>query len=62
MDELHAKVIADQDMFDLTGLPAIESTGDYKSAGYTERNSAWDNYLALAKEVHAQMVTDNVID
>ncbi|MGL5380565.1 FMN-binding protein [Clostridium sp.] len=61
MDELNAKVIETQDLFDLTGLPAIEATGDYKSSGYTERNSAWDNYLKLAEKLHTEMKADGVL-
>lgn len=61
MDELNAKVIETQDLFDLAGLPAIEATGDYKSSGYTERNSAWDNYLKLAEKLHTEMKADGVL-
>lgn len=61
MDALNDKVVETQDLFDLTGLPATEATGDYKSAGYTERNSAWDNYLKLAEKLSAEMKADGVL-
>lgn len=61
MDELNKKVIETQDMLDLTGLPAIEATGDYKSSGYTERNTAWDNYLKLAEKLLNEMKADKVL-
>ena len=61
MDELNAKVIETQEMLDLTGLPAIESTGDYKSSGYTEKNTAWDNYLKLAEKLLNEMKADGVL-
>lgn len=62
MDALNDKVIETQDMFDLTGLPATEATGDYKSSGYTERNTAWDNYLKLAEKLNAEMKADGVLN
>lgn len=43
MDALNEKVVETQNLLDLTGLPAIEATGDYGTTGYTERNTAWDN-------------------
>lgn len=61
MDALNDKVVETQDLFDLTGLPAIEDTGDYKTSGYTLRNTAWDNYLALAEQLHAEMVRDGAL-
>lgn len=61
MDELNNKVVETQDMLNLEGLPATESTGDYKSSGYTERNSAWDNYLKLAEKLLNEMKADGVI-
>lgn len=61
MDELNKKVVETQDMLDLTGLPAIESTGDYKASGYTERNTAWDNYLKLAEKLLNEMKADKVL-
>lgn len=61
MDELNKKVIETQDMLDLTGLPATEATGDYKSSGYTERNTAWDNYLKLAEKLLNEMQADKVL-
>ncbi|MDI9219263.1 MULTISPECIES: FMN-binding protein [Clostridium] len=61
MDELNNKVVETQDMLDLTGLPAIEDTGDYKSSGYTKRNTAWDNYLKLAEKLLNEMKADNVL-
>ena len=61
MDALNAKVVETQDLFDLTDLPATEDTGDYKTGGFTLRNTAWDNYLVLAKKLHTEMVNDGVI-
>ena len=61
MDELNKKVVETQDMLDLTGLPAVESTGDYKSSGYTERNTAWDNYLKLAEKLQSEMKADGAL-
>lgn len=58
MDALNAKVVETQNMLDLTGLPAIESTGDYGKSGYTERNTAWDNYLNLAEKLLEEMKKD----
>ncbi len=62
MDALNDKVVETQDLFDLTDLPAIEDTGDYKTSGFTLRNTAWDNYLALAEKLHEEMVADGVLD
>lgn len=62
MDELDKKVVATQDMFDLSGLPATEDSGDYKKGGYTTRNTAWDNYLKLAEKLHNEMVKDKVLN
>ncbi|MHA0858396.1 hypothetical protein [Paenibacillus sp. CMAA1364] len=61
MDELKLKVIKTQDMLDLTGLPAIENTGDYGKSGYTTRNTAWDNYLKLAEKLFKEMKADGVL-
>lgn len=61
MDELKAKVIETQDMLDLTGLPAIEDSGDYGKSGYTTRNTAWDNYLKLAEQLLNEMKADGVL-
>lgn len=61
MDELNAKVIDTQDMLDLEGLPAIAATGDYGKSGYTERNTAWDNYLKLAEKLLNEMKADNIL-
>ncbi|MGL4344656.1 MAG: hypothetical protein ACRCTE_05635 [Cellulosilyticaceae bacterium] len=61
MDELNAKVVETQDLLDLTGLPAIEDTGDYGKSGYTTRNTAWDNYLRLAEKVLAEMKADGIL-
>ncbi|MDF2519377.1 MAG: FMN-binding domain protein [Clostridia bacterium] len=58
MDALNAKVVETQNMLDLTGLPAIENTGDYGKSGYTERNTAWDNYLNLAEKLLEEMKKD----
>ncbi|EHO83632.1 hypothetical protein [Fusobacterium ulcerans] len=61
MDELNDKVVATQNMLDLTGLPATEETGDYKKSGFTIRNTAWDNYLKLAEKLQTEMKKDKVI-
>lgn len=61
MDALNDKVIETQNMLDLTGLPAIEDTGDYKTSGYTKRNTAWDNYLKLAEKLLNEMKADQVL-
>lgn len=61
MDALNEKVVETQNLLDLTGLPAIEATGDYGKSGYTERNTAWDNYLALAEKLLAEMEADKVL-
>ena len=61
MDALNEKVVETQNLLDLTGLPAIEATGDYGTTGYTERNTAWDNYLALAEKLLAEMEADKVL-
>lgn len=61
MDELNKKVIETQNLLDITGLPATEATGDYKSSGYTERNTAWDNYLKLAEKLSNEMKKDGVL-
>lgn len=61
MDALNDKVVETQNMLDLTGLPAIEDTGDYKSSGYTKRNTAWDNYLKLAEKLLNEMKSDQVL-
>lgn len=61
MDALNDKVVETQNLLDLTGLPAIEATGDYGKSGYTERNTAWDNYLALAEKLLAEMEADKVL-
>lgn len=55
MDALRDKVLETQDLFNLDGLPATEDSGDYKKGGYTKRNTAWDNYLELAKELQQKM-------
>ena len=54
-------LVETQDMLDLTGLSAIESTGDYGKSGYTERNTAWDNYLKLAEKLLNEMKTDGIL-
>ena len=61
MDALNEKVVETQNMFDLTGLPATEDSGDYKKSGYTVRNTAWDNYLKLAQKLHSEMLKDKVL-
>lgn len=61
MDALNEKVVETQNLLDLTDLPAIEATGDYGKTGYTERNTAWDNYLKLAEKLLAEMKADQVL-
>lgn len=61
MDALNDKVVETQDLLDLTDLPAIEATGDYGKTGYTERNTAWDNYLKLAEKLLAEMKADQAL-
>ena len=61
MDALNEKVIETQDMFDLSGLPAVDASGDYHAMGFTVRSTAWDNYLALAEKLHAEMVADGIL-
>ena len=61
MDALNDKVVETQNLLDLTGLPAIEDTGDYKTSGYTKRNTAWDNYLKLAEKLLNEMKADKVL-
>lgn len=62
MDELNDKVVATQNMLDLTGLPATEETGDYKKSGFTTRNTAWDNYLKLAEKLQSEIKKDNIMN
>ena len=61
MDALNAKVVEDQDLLDLTGLPSTDESGDYASSGFTIRNTAWDNYLKLAGELLEEMKRDGVL-
>ncbi len=61
MDALNEKVVKTQDMLNLEGLPAIEATGDYGKTGYTERNTAWDNYLKLGEKLLNEMKADGVL-
>lgn len=61
MDALNDKVVETQNLLDLSGLPATEATGDYKTSGYTERNTAWDNYLKLAEKLLQEMKADKVL-
>lgn len=58
MDALNEKVVKTQDLLDLSELPAIDTTGNYASSGFTVRNEAWDNYLRLAEKLLAEMKTD----
>lgn len=61
MDALNKKVVETQNLLDLSGLPAIEDSGDYGKSGYTTRNTAWDNYLRLAEKLQNEMKADGVI-
>lgn len=56
------KVVETQDMSDLSGLPAVEESGDYKAMGFTVRSTAWDDHLALAEKLHTEMVEDGVLE
>ncbi|GEK90978.1 FMN-binding protein [Alkalibacterium kapii] len=58
MDALNEKVVETQDLLDLSELPAIDETGDYKSAGFTVRNDSCDNYLALAEKIQDELKAD----
>lgn len=58
MDALNDKVVETQDMLDLSELPAIDTTGNYASSGFTIRNNAWDNYLRLAEKLLEEMKAD----
>lgn len=58
MDALNEAVVASQDMFDLSTLPAIGDSGDYAASGFTTRNTAWDNYLSLAEKLMEEMKAD----
>lgn len=61
MDALRDKVLETQNLEDLTDLPAIEDSGDYKKAGYTKRNTAWNHYLELAAQLKGEMQKDGVL-
>ncbi len=61
MDALKEKVLSSQNLLDLEGLPAIEDSGDYKKAGYTKRNTAWDHYLDLAKSLLEELNKDGLL-
>ncbi len=61
MDALNDAVVKNQNLFDISGLPAIASTGNYGTSGYTERNSAWDNYLRLAAKLKEEMDKDKAL-
>lgn len=58
IDALNEAVVASQDMFDLSTLPAIGESGDYASSGFTTRNTAWDNYLNLAEKLMEEIKAD----
>ena len=61
MDALNEKVVQTQDLLDLSELPAIDTTGNYASSGFTIRNEAWDNYLQLAEKLLAEMKKDGAL-
>ncbi|ABW20003.1 hypothetical protein [Alkaliphilus oremlandii] len=58
MDALNEKVVQTQDLLDLSKLPAVDTTGNYASSGFTVRNGAWDNYLRLAEKLLQEMKSD----
>lgn len=55
MDRLNDRVVETQDMFNLTGLLAVEKDDT------ANKNPAYDNYLALAGKLHEVMVADGVL-
>lgn len=61
IDLLNEKVQETQDLFAIETLPATSDTGDYANTGFTIRNTAWDNYLRMARIVYDEMVRDGVI-
>lgn len=61
MDALNDKVIKTQNLLDLTDLPATERSGNYKTSGFTRRNTAWDNYLKLAETLKTELDKDKVL-
>jgi len=58
MDALNDKVVKTQDLLDLSELPAVDTTGNYASSGFTVRNESWDNYLRLAEKLLEEMKSD----
>lgn len=58
MDALNEKVVKTQDLLDLSELPAVDTTGNYASSGFTVRNESWDNYLSLAQKLLTEMKAD----
>jgi uncharacterized protein with FMN-binding domain len=60
-DALEDHLIAGGSMFDIVDLPATGATGSYALTGFTKRNTAWDNYLRLARILHDEMIADGKI-
>jgi len=58
MDALNDKVLKTQDLLDLSELPAVDTTGNYASSGFTVRNASWDNYLRIAEKLLDEMKND----
>lgn len=62
MDALNEKVVSTQNLLDLSELPAVDTSGNYASSGFTVRNDAWDNYLKLANSLLEEMQKDGYLN
>ena len=62
MDALNEKVVTTQNLLDLSELPAVDTSGNYASSGFTIRNDAWDNYLKLANTLLEEMNKDGFLN
>mgnify|MGYP000700736051 CR=1 FL=1 len=60
MDALNEKVVKTQDMFDLTGLPATEDSGDYKNLDI-QLEILLGIIIKISRKLHAEMLKDKVI-
>lgn len=60
-DALETHLLDGGSMFDIIDLPATGDSGSYSQTGFTKRNTAWDNYLRLARILHDEMVNDGRI-
>ena len=61
IDLLNEEVRRTQDLFAIDMLPATSDTGDYANTGFTIRNTAWDNYLSMARILYDEMIADGVL-